>query len=237
MIYGIILAAGTGKRMKSSIQKQYMDLCGKPVLYYALAAFENSDVDKIIVVTGKDEVEYVNKNIIQKYKISKVQKIVEGGKERYNSVYNALCSIDNASTVLIHDGARPFISSDKINELIQNAAEYPAIIAGVPVKDTIKSTNTEGLVMETIPRENLWQVQTPQVFDYIKLKKAYEDILGSEHEEGITDDSMIWEKIYKNYPVKMIFGDYNNIKLTTPEDLVVGESIINASKSTKYSCV
>ena len=233
MIYGIVLAAGTGKRMKSSVQKQYMDLCGKPVLYYALAAFENSKVDKIIVVTGKDEIEYVRENIIQKYKISKVQKVVAGGKERYNSVYNALYSIENASTVLIHDGARPFISSDKIDELIQSAREYPAIIAGVPVKDTIKSTTVDGMVKETIPRENLWQVQTPQVFDYNKLKKAYEKILGSEYEKSITDDSMIWEKIYKNYPVKIIFGDYNNIKLTTPEDLIIGESIMNASEKHK----
>lgn len=235
MIYGIVLAAGTGKRMKSSVQKQYMDLYGKPVLYYALAAFEKSNIDEIIVVTGKDEVGYVSENIINKYKIEKVKKVIAGGKERYNSVYNALCEIEEASSVLIHDGARPFISSDKINELISSMEEYQAVIAGVPVKDTVKSTNDEGMVLETIPRKNLWQIQTPQAFDYIKLKKAYDEIIGSEYEKTITDDSMIWEKIYNDIPVKIIFGDYNNIKLTTPEDLIVGESIMSAYQNTKYS--
>ena len=229
MIYGIVLAAGTGKRMKSTVQKQYMDLCGKPVLYYALAAFEESNVDEIIVVTGENDIEYVKEHIINKYRISKVRRVISGGKERYNSVYNALNEIDEASYVLIHDGARPFITSEKINELISNVMEYPAIIAGVPVKDTIKSTNDEGLVVNTVPRKNLWQVQTPQVFDYIKIKKAYNEIVGSKDEENITDDSMIWEKIYKNIPVKIIFGDYNNIKLTTPEDIIIGESIMRNS--------
>lgn len=215
----IVLAAGVGKRMNSKIQKQYMLLGGKPVLFYALDAFEKSRVDEIILVVGKGEIEYCRKEIVEKYKFHKVTKIVEGGKERYHSVYEGLKAIDTADYVLIHDGARPFINQQILVHAIEAVKQYQACVVGMPVKDTIKITTEDGFSKETPERKHVWMIQTPQCFSYPLIFDAYQKMLQNE-DATITDDAMVLEKV-KGLPVKMVEGSYRNIKITTPEDLLV----------------
>lgn len=215
----IVLAAGVGKRMNSKIQKQYMLLGGKPVLFYALDAFEKSRVDEIILVVGKGEIEYCRKEIVEKYKFHKVTKIVEGGKERYHSVYEGLKAMDTADYVLIHDGARPFLDQQILTRTMEAVKQYQACVVGMPVKDTIKITTEDGFSKETPERKHVWMIQTPQCFSYPLIFDAYQKMLQNE-DATITDDAMVLEKV-KGLPVKMVEGSYRNIKITTPEDLLV----------------
>ena len=220
----IVLAAGVGKRMNSKIQKQYMLLGGKPVLFYALDAFEKSRVDEIILVVGKGEIEYCRKEIVEKYKFHKVTKIVEGGKERYHSVYEGLKAIDTADYVLIHDGARPFLDQQILTRTMEAVKQYQACVVGMPVKDTIKITTEDGFSKETPERKHVWMIQTPQCFSYPLIFEAYQKMLQNE-DTTITDDAMVLEKV-KGLPVKMVEGSYRNIKITTPEDLLVAEAYL-----------
>ena len=158
----IVLAGGTGKRMHSHIHKQYLTLAGKPVLYYALKAFEESDITDIILVTGADEEAYCKRKIIDKYHIGKVKAIVPGGVERYHSVYAGLCAAEGADYVLIHDGARPLVSADIIKRSMQAVKEYRACVAGMPVKDTIKIADEDGYAKLTPERSKVCLKQTPQ---------------------------------------------------------------------------
>lgn len=227
MIYAVILSGGRGKRMNSDIPKQYMDLCGKPVLYYAINEFNKSKVDNIIIVAGENDIESVKSDIVDRYGFNKVTKIVPGGKERYNSVHNALNAIEDAEYVLIHDGARPFFCVDQINNMIDCLKKgVSACIAAVPVKDTIKSVNGNFEVDKTIPREKLWQIQTPQAFDYNKIKCAYDEVLSGMTYKDITDDAMIWEMCYPQEKIRVFESSYNNIKITTKEDMTFGRAII-----------
>ena len=226
-IVAIVLAAGTGKRMQSNIPKQYLMLQDKPVLYYSLKTFEESNVDEIILVVGKDDIEYCHEEIVDKYNFKKVTKIIEGGAERYHSVYNGLNAIGYADYVLIHDGARPFITLDIIKKIIEEVSIYNACVVGVPSKDTVKIINEDGIVMDTPNRDKVWSVQTPQAFSYNIIKKAYELLFSSKQEDiNITDDAMVVEHVLK-CPVKLVIGEYYNIKITTPDDLVFGENILN----------
>lgn len=231
----IILAAGSGKRMQSNVPKQYLELGGKPILYYSLKAFEESSIDEIILVVGENEEEYCREEILGKYQIKKVSKIVIGGKERYHSVYNGLAAcLSSISYVLIHDGARPFISIDTIEDIIKKLPLHKACVVGVPVKDTIKVVNDWGEIENTPDRNKLWSVQTPQGFSFELIKNAY-DIMMKELKEvkpgsedgkiNITDDAMILEYTLKT-PVKMIKGDYKNVKITTAEDILIGEAFL-----------
>lgn len=225
-IVAIVLAAGTGKRMQSNIPKQYLMLQDKPVLYYSLRTFEESNVNEIILVVGKDDIEYCRKKIVEKYKLKKVTKIIEGGAERYHSVYNGLNAIDYADYVFIHDGARPFITLDIIKKTTVEVGEHNACVVGVPSKDTVKIVNDVGIVINTPNRDNVWSVQTPQAFSYNIIKKAYDLLFSSSQKDlKITDDAMVVEHTL-NYPVKMVMGEYYNIKITTPEDLIIGEGIL-----------
>jgi len=223
-VTGVVLAAGQGRRMGSSVAKQFLDICGKPMIYYSLKAFENSKVDEIILVTGREQVDYCKK-LVCINRLSKVSKVIEGGKERYDSVYNALCSIKSSDYVLIHDGARPFITVEKINAIIDAVDEYKACIICTPVKETIKIADEAGYVANTPSRRMLWAAQTPQAFDFKLIKEAYERFYEDDkYANEITDDAMIYE-IYSNSKVKILEGDYNNIKVTTPEDLLLAEKL------------
>lgn len=216
----IVLSAGKGKRMNSKVHKQYLEILGKPVIYYALKAFEDSSIiDEIILVTGEGEEEYCQKEIVEKYDLKKVTKIVTGGKERYESVYNGLLCLKDNGYVFIHDGARPFVDGDIIDRAYQGAKEYKACVVGMPVKDTIKFVDSNKMVEGTPDRSRMWQVQTPQVFDTQMIKKAYQEVLQNNN-VTVTDDAMVWEQVYPE-PVKMVEGSYNNIKITTPEDLEI----------------
>lgn len=222
----IILAAGQGKRMKTKVQKQFLMLQGKPLLYYSLACFQKSDeIQEIVVVTGKESIDYCRSEIIEKYGFTKVKSIAEGGKERYDSVYAGLeaCSADT-DYVFIHDGARPFVTEDIIKRTKEVAVTYQACIAGMPSKDTVKIIDENNMVSATPERSRVWSVQTPQVFLYSLIKEAH-DTARSVSMRGITDDAMVVEQ-YKNTPVHIVEGAYENIKITTPEDILVAEKIL-----------
>lgn len=224
MISAIILAGGKGKRMRSAISKQFIDIKGKPIIYYTLKKFsENKKIDNIIVVLPEDEVKYFKENILKKYEL-RINKIVIGGKERQDSVYNALKTLKNSSTdiVLIHDGARPFISERIINEGIKFAEIYGAAAPGVMPKDTIKVKNEKNFSVDTPNRANLVSIQTPQVFKFDEILECHEKI--RYNGEKVTDDTMVVEKY--GYSVYLYDGEYTNIKVTTPEDLILAERLI-----------
>ena len=219
----VILAAGKGSRMGESINKQYLNINGYPVLYYTLKAFSQSnDIDEIIVVVAEGEMDYCKEEVIEKYGFSKVKDIVVGGTERQNSVLNGLIAVSNCDIVLIHDGARPFITDSIISNAIIYANSYGAAACGVMPKDTIKIKDSEGFSLDTPERETLFCVQTPQAFKYDLILDCHKKI----HEDGIkvTDDTMVVER-YGN-KVYLYEGSYNNIKVTTPEDLELGRQIL-----------
>lgn len=222
-ITAVVLAGGRGKRMESKISKQFLELGGNPILYYALNTFENSVVDEIILVAAEGEEEYCKKKIVEQYHLKKVTGIVTGGKERYHSVYNGLCAVKQTDIVMIHDGARPFITEDVIEKAAREVIECQACVVGVKVKDTIK-VSQEGMIVDTPDRRNLWQVQTPQCFEYEGIRKAYEKALEGQT-DNITDDAMVW-KMYSKIPVRLVEGSYFNIKITTKEDMIFGEAIL-----------
>ena len=215
----IVLAAGSGKRMKAQVHKQYLIIQDRPVLYYSLKEFEDSAVDEIVLVVGKGEEEFCRREIVDKYGISKVKAIVEGGKERYHSVFEGLKQTSDADYVLIHDGARPFVNQDIIRRCMQEVQKYQACVVGMPVKDTIKIADEEGYAKQTPDRKNVWMIQTPQTFSYALIYEAYEEMLKTE-DTAITDDAMVLERI-KGKKSKLIEGSYRNIKITTPEDLLI----------------
>lgn len=222
----IVLAAGSGKRMGTAVHKQYLLIKDKPVLYYTLRAFENSEVDDIILVTGADEVEYCRRNIVNFYHFTKIRAVIAGGKERYDSVYEGLKALSdmNCAYVLIHDGARPLVSVKMINDNVHCVIKEKACITAVPVKDTIKVSDAHGYVVDTPKRSELWQIQTPQSFLYTLVLEAYQK--RAEAMDGtVTDDAMVVEK-YTRHPVYLLKGDYRNIKITTPEDLVIAEAFL-----------
>ena len=226
----IVLAAGRGSRMKSDIQKQYMSLQGKPILYYSLKAFEDSFVDRIVLVTGQDELSYCKKEIVEKYGFAKVQAIVAGGKERYHSVYNGICAAGPCDYIMIHDGARPFVTREMLERARLELNSNPAAVAAVPSKDTVKLVDADGYVTATPDRNFVWNVQTPQCFSYPIIKEAYDKLSVSEDElqdrgVRITDDAMVVET-FSGCRVKLFEGDYRNIKITTPDDMEVAEKYL-----------
>ena len=230
----IVLAAGQGKRMNASVPKQYLLIKNKPILYYTLKNFEDSFVDEIVLVVGDGEEEYCRKVFVEEYHFSKVSAISKGGKERYHSVYQALSYISstqkNDSLIFIHDGARPFVS----NEILQRAYEVTdkrgACIVAVPVKDTIKIIGKDGIVQSTPDRTTLWSVQTPQAFAFTKIQAAYDKMIALEHSSqlnmSVTDDAMVMEN-FGDTSVHIVEGSYENIKITTPDDLIFAEQILN----------
>ena len=222
----IVLAAGQGKRMHSKIQKQFMELNGMPVLCYSLRCFQESPLIRdIILVTGEEHVSWCREEIVEKYGFTKVSAVVSGGKERYDSVYEGLKALSDCDYVLIHDGARPLISSVLINANISCVQEKEACITAVPAKDTIKVADNKGYVSDTPDRSKLWQIQTPQTFSYALVSEAYRK-RAEAGDTTVTDDAMVVEK-YADHSIYLLKGDYRNIKITTPEDLVIAEAFLN----------
>lgn len=220
----IIAAAGMSNRMGSKINKQFIAINNKPILAHTLEIFEKCKyIDEIIVVSREGEVEYCRKEIVKRYGFKKVVNIVRGGKERQDSIYNGLLALnENTDIVLTHDGARPFVKEESIIAGIKGVVEHGACVVGVPAKDTMKVVDESNDVHHTPKRSLLWAAQTPQCFRADIIKKGYEYAI----EESImgTDDSSLVEKI--GYKVKMIMGTYDNIKITTPEDLIIAESFV-----------
>ena len=227
-ITAIVLAAGSGSRMKSKTKKQFIEIKGKPVIWYSLFEFEKSRVDEIILVTGKEDIDYCKKEIVEKYNLKKIKNVVAGGSERYESVYNGLKEV-TGNIVLIHDGARPLINNEIIERSIEGTIKSDACVVVVPVKDTIKRANKEGYIIDTPNRSELWITQTPQSFKTDLVKMAYKK-MKEELEKGnttlnITDDAMVVEEFTTNQ-VRFVQGDYKNIKVTTPEDIDIAELFI-----------
>ena len=217
----IVLAAGSGKRMGTKVHKQYLLMGGKPVLYYSLRAFEDSRrIDEIILVCGAGEEEYCRQEIVEKYEFFKVHKIISGGVERYNSVWNGLQEVKDGY-VYIHDGARPFVDGEMIERAYECVSEYHACVAGMPSKDTVKIADGDNMVTQTPDRSSVWIVQTPQVFDTELIRKAYA-LLMEKEAVSVTDDAMAAEQML-GVPVRLFYGSYENIKITTPEDLEIAD--------------
>ena len=222
MISAIVLAGGRGKRMNYHKSKQFIEIKGKPVLVYTLEKFiYNKSIDEVILVLPEDEVDYCKKEVLQKYSL-KVDRIVIGGKERQDSVFNALEAMEKASIVLIHDGARPFISEKIIEEGIKYANIYGAAAPGVTPKDTIKIKNEDNISVDTPDRNTLVAVQTPQCFKYDEIYQCHRKI--KEENAIVTDDTSVVERY--GHKVYLYEGDYTNIKITTPEDLILAERLI-----------
>ena len=222
MISAIVLAGGRGKRMNYHKSKQFIEIKGKPVLVYTLEKFiYNKSIDEVILVLPEDEVDYCKKEVLQKYSL-KVDRIVIGGKERRDSVFNALEAMEKANIVLIHDGARPFISEKIIEEGIKYANIYGAAAPGVTPKDTIKVKNEDNISVDTPDRNMLVAVQTPQCFKYDEIYQCHRKI--KEENAIVTDDTSVVERY--GHKVYLYEGDYTNIKITTPEDLILAERLI-----------
>lgn len=226
----IVLAAGRGRRMGTKTAKQYLELQGKPVLAYALEVFEQSSViDDILLITGEDHIDYCKKEICEKYGIKKVSAVAPGGKERYESVWKALCILKErgqSGYVMIHDGARPFLTEDILERVYRQVQTYKACVVGMPVKDTIKLIDKAGQITESPDRSFVWQAQTPQAFAIPLIIEAFEKQM-KEDCSYITDDAMVVER-QMGVPVYMVEGSYRNIKITTPEDLMIAQALLRA---------
>ena len=226
----IVLAAGRGRRMGTKTAKQYLELQGKPVLAYALEVFEQSSViDDILLITGEDHIDYCKKEICEKYGIKKVSAVAPGGKERYESVWKALCILKErgqSGYVMIHDGARPFLTEDILERVYRQVQTYKACVVGMPVKDTIKLSDKAGQITESPDRSFVWQAQTPQAFAIPLIIEAFEKQM-KEDCSHITDDAMVVER-QMGVPVYMVEGSYRNIKITTPEDLMIAQELLRA---------
>lgn len=220
--YALIVAGGKGKRVGRDISKQFICINNKPIIWYTINAFESCEcIDGIVIVISKDDMKYFNENILKVYDFKKVLDVVEGGAERQDSVYNGLLSIKDCDIVLIHDGARPFVSHDIIKQGIKYAKLHGASACGVMPKDTIKVKDTSSFSKETLQRDTLFAVQTPQCFEYKIIRKAHEAI--RKEKLVATDDTMVVEKMGSK--VYLYEGSYTNIKVTTPEDIEIAEII------------
>lgn len=231
----IVLAAGSGKRMNSDVKKQYIEINGKPIIYYTLHAFEQNDViTDVILVTGAEDIEYCRSEIVSRFGFAKVRAVIVGGRERYNSVMagiKAIGEMGGCDYVYIHDGARPFVNDAMIARLDASVRVCDACIAGVKSKDTVKVADSEDYIVSTPNRNLVWNVQTPQVFGYELIKEAYGALEAAEDtldEQGIvvTDDAMVVET-WTAHKVKLVEGSYENIKITTPDDIVLANAILS----------
>lgn len=228
----VVLAGGRGKRMGTTLAKQYLLIREKPVLYYSLETFERSGlIDDIILVVGKGQIPYCRQEIVEKYQFQKIKTVVEGGAERYHSVWSALHVLEQEKMqngyIFIHDGARPFINEEILNRAYEEVQRSRACVVGMPVKDTIKIADESGCIDMTPKRSLVWQIQTPQVFSADLIIPAYKEVIKHEPElleQGIqiTDDAMVVENVCR-CQVRLVEGAYENIKITTPEDLDVAE--------------
>lgn len=229
----IVLSAGRGKRMHASVEKQYIELYKRPIIYYTLEIFQASSViDDIILVVGKGQEDDVYEKIVKKYHFSKVKAVVPGGEERYESVWKGLQVLargtagesSKADYVFIHDGARPFVTESILKRGYDTVCKYQACVAGMPSKDTIKLVDDKNYAKETPERQYVWAVQTPQIFETKLITEAYARLMNQEMIQ-VTDDAMVVEQMMQT-PVKLFEGSYENIKITTPEDLDIAKMFL-----------
>lgn len=229
----IVLSAGQGKRMGTAVQKQYIELLGRPIIYYTLRTFQDSEIiDRIVLVVGSGQEQFAREEIVEKYHFTKVAAIVAGGAERYDSVWQGLKAIrdgkaggaDEDGYVFIHDGARMFVDEAILKRGYETVLKYRACVAGMPSKDTVKVVDDEGFAVQTPQRRYVWTVQTPQIFETSLITEAYKRLM-REQCIDVTDDAMVVEQMMK-LPVRLFEASYENIKITTPEDLEIAEGFL-----------
>ena len=226
MVSAIIVAAGKGARMNDAVRKQYLNLAGYPIVSHSLITFDEcQQITDIFLVVPQKDMDYCQKNILAPLTLQKKVHLVPGGAYRQASVYNGLLEIDQkTTTVVIHDGVRPFISSENLTSCILGAKDFGACILAIPASDTLKHVEQSGVIKKTLPRDTVWLAQTPQAFQYNLIMKAHEI---ARHDGFIgTDDALLVERMGKD--VKVVRGDRTNIKITTKEDLAVAQAMINA---------
>ncbi|HSB03609.1 MAG TPA: 2-C-methyl-D-erythritol 4-phosphate cytidylyltransferase [Thermodesulfobacteriota bacterium] len=225
----IIVSAGKGHRIGGEKKKQFLLLAGKPILCHTLDKFETCPlIDSIQLVVGQEDMDYTLRAIVEDYGYRKVSQIVPGGKLRQESVKNGMDALSrDVDIVVIHDGVRPFVTHEMIEESIQAARRFKAAVVAVPVKETIKVVGPDRTVLKTLDRESLWKIQTPQTFQVEVIKEAFRRAA----EDGFigTDDASLVERIGIN--VYIVLGAYNNIKITTPEDLILANLILQTGSS------
>jgi 2-C-methyl-D-erythritol 4-phosphate cytidylyltransferase len=223
-VTALVPAAGMGRRMGKAVAKQFLPLGDKPMLAHTLLAFQrSSNVDEIIPILSENDIEHCLKDVIEAYHITKVRTLVVGGRERQDSVLNGIQKLEtDATVVLVHDGVRPFVTGEMIRDCIDLARKGESVTVGVPLKDTIKEVDERGTILRTLERGMLWAIQTPQAFSVKVLRKAYE----AAYKKRLygTDDATLVER--NGGKVRVIMGSYENIKITTPEDLLLAEEIL-----------
>jgi 2-C-methyl-D-erythritol 4-phosphate cytidylyltransferase len=224
----VIVAAGKGSRMGTAVSKQYLYLQDKPVLIHTLEIFEAIDeVNELVVVVGKADISYTL-DLVEDYRLSKVKVVIAGGEDRQSSVYKGIKALSHGiEWVMVHDGVRPLVTQNSILQLWKETKRTGAAVLGVPVKETIKVVDEAGIIESTPIRSKLWTIQTPQAFRLAALLKAHERA----EKQGMlaTDDSMLVE--WMDIPVQVVEGDYENIKLTTPDDLYWAEHILKERRN------
>jgi 2-C-methyl-D-erythritol 4-phosphate cytidylyltransferase len=225
MISALIVAAGQGLRMGSAQRKQYLQLCGSPVLVHTLRVFDGCpDIRSIVVVVPSSEMEFCKKEILPSASLESEVKLIAGGRRRQDSVFNGLQYLGDAEgVVLIHDGVRPLVPMTMIRDCIQGALQWGACIPGLQAVDTLKQIDSQGRILRTMPRESIWMAQTPQAFSLSIIRRAHLEARRTGREA--TDDASLVEAL--GVPVHVIAGSRENIKITTPEDLAVAEALLN----------
>ncbi|MDH4359303.1 MAG: 2-C-methyl-D-erythritol 4-phosphate cytidylyltransferase [Nitrospirota bacterium] len=228
-VVAVVPAAGLGTRMGGNTPKQYLSLGGLPLLVYSLRVFQHLEsICDIILSVPESDLEYCWREIVKPFGLEKVTQVVAGGKRRQDSVRNGLAAISNPPDgVLVHDGVRPFIDQKVVWNVIHCAGQTGAAVVAMPIHDTVKRVDLCGIIQETLKREELWQIQTPQVFRYDWLVEAHQK--AQQHQWDVTDDAALIERM--GYPVSVVEGSCFNIKVTKPDDLVFGEAILKTMES------
>jgi len=228
-VVAVVPAAGLGTRMGGNTPKQYLLLGGLPLLVYSLQVFQNlQSIREIILSVSEPDRDYCWREIVKAFGLKKVTQVVAGGQRRQDSVRNGLAAISNPPDgVLVHDGVRPFIDQIVVRNVIHRAGQTGAAVVAMPIHDTVKRVDVSGLIQETLKREELWQIQTPQVFRYDWLVEAHQQ--AQQHQWDVTDDAALIERM--GYPVSVVEGSCFNIKVTRPDDLAFGEAILKVRES------
>lgn len=223
-VVAVVPAAGLGTRMGGNTPKQYLSLGGLPLLVYSLQVLQHSDgIREVILSVPESDREYCWREIVKPFGLDKVRQVVAGGKRRQDSVRSGLLAIlDPPDLVLVHDGVRPFIDQEIVKQAILCAGKTGAAVVAMPIHDTVKRVDRSGIIQETLKREELWQIQTPQVFKYDRLVDAHQQ--AQQHQWEVTDDAALIERM--GYPVSVVEGSCFNIKITKPDDLRLGEAIL-----------
>ncbi|PJA78308.1 MAG: 2-C-methyl-D-erythritol 4-phosphate cytidylyltransferase [Nitrospirae bacterium CG_4_9_14_3_um_filter_51_5] len=228
-VVAVVPAAGLGTRMGGNTPKQYLSLGGLPLLVYSLQVFQQFEgIREIILSVPASDLEYCRREIVKPFGLGKVTQVVSGGARRQDSVRSGLAAVSGQPDgVLVHDGVRPFIDQQIVRKVIDCAGHTGAAVVAMPIHDTVKRVDPSGLIQETLKREELWQIQTPQVFRYDWLVEAHQQ--AQQHQWDVTDDAALIERM--GYPVSVVEGSCFNIKVTKPDDLVFGEAILKTRGS------